>query len=98
MKIGELNINVDEILEIKSDLLNKYRLSLYRIYPEIFDYIDFNNDAIFWIMPKSCVYAKILANLYKKNLTSFTPLNCALKALILALKDSAEALVDLLIK
>ena len=41
---------------------------------------------------------KILANLYIKNFTSFTPLKCALKALIFAMKDSAELLVDLLLK
>ena len=38
-------------------------------------------------------YAKIFDNLKRKNSTFLTPLNCALKAFILALKDSAEALV-----
>ena len=40
----------------------------------------------------------ILDNLNKKNLIFLTPLDVALKALIVALKDSAEAFVDLLIK
>jgi len=40
----------------------------------------------------------IFDNLNKKNLTSLTPLDVDLKALILALKDSAEAFVTLLIK
>lgn len=44
---------------------------------------------------KSRVYAYNLANLNKKNLMSTTPLSCALNSLILALKDSAAALVDL---
>ena len=43
-------------------------------------------------------YAYNLASLYKKNALSLTPLNCALNALILALNDSAAALVALLSK
>lgn len=43
-------------------------------------------------------YAKILVSLKRKNSTFLTPLNCALKASILALKDSAEAFVILLSK
>ncbi|KRT13131.1 hypothetical protein ASU31_26145 [Pedobacter ginsenosidimutans] len=39
----------------------------------------------------------IFDNLNKKNLTSLTPLDVDLKALILALKDSAEAFVAVLI-
>ena len=39
-------------------------------------------------------YAKSLANLKKKNLRSVTPLSCALKAFIFALKLSAKALVE----
>ena len=39
-----------------------------------------------------------LVSLYKKNALSLTPLNCALNALILALNDSAAALVALLSK
>ena len=39
-----------------------------------------------------------LASLYKKKALSLTPLNCALNALILALNDSAAALVALLSK
>jgi len=42
-------------------------------------------------MPNSCVYAKILVNLKRKNSTFLTPQNFALNALNLALKDSAEA-------
>lgn len=42
--------------------------------------------------------AKILDNLNKKKGIFLTPLNCNLKALILALKDSAEAFVLLLSK
>ena len=38
-------------------------------------------------------YAKIVVSLNKKKSTFLTPLNCALKVLILALKDSAEAFV-----
>lgn len=38
-------------------------------------------------------YAKIVASLNRKKSTFFTPLNCALKAFIFALNDSAEALV-----
>ena len=45
-----------------------------------------------------CVYANILVNLKRKNSTFLTPLNCALKVFIFALKDSAEALVLRLIK
>ena len=40
------------------------------------------------------IYAYILANLNMKNFTSETPLNKLRKALILALKDSAEAFVS----
>ena len=40
-------------------------------------------------------YAKIFASLKIKNDISLTPLNCALNAFTFALKDSAEALVDL---
>jgi hypothetical protein len=40
----------------------------------------------------------MLANLNRKNLISVTPLKEALKAFILALKDSAEALVERLMK
>ena len=43
-------------------------------------------------------YAYNLASLYKKKALSLTPLNCALNALILALNDSAAALVALLSK
>ena len=43
-------------------------------------------------------YAKSLANLKKKNLISVTPLSCALKDFIFALKLSAKALVDRLTK
>ncbi len=39
-------------------------------------------------------YPKILTSLKIKNFLSMTPLSCALKSLILALSDSAEALVD----
>jgi hypothetical protein len=42
--------------------------------------------------------AKIVVSLYRKNSTFLTPLNCALKAFIFALNDSAEALVLLLSK
>lgn len=42
--------------------------------------------------------AQSLHNLNMKNGISFTPLNCALKALILALKNSAKAFVYLLMK
>ncbi|TXD92232.1 hypothetical protein ES724_14570 [Gillisia hiemivivida] len=38
-------------------------------------------------------YAKIVVSLNRKKSTFLTPLNCALKALIFALNDSAEALV-----
>lgn len=41
------------------------------------------------------VYAYNFVNLKRKNFTSTTPLSCALNALILALNDSAAALVDL---
>ena len=43
-------------------------------------------------------HANCVANLNIKNFTSPTPLNCVLKALIFALKDSADALVSLLSK
>jgi len=43
-------------------------------------------------------YAKILASLKMKNDISLTPLNCALKAFTLALKDSADAFVERLSK
>ena len=43
-------------------------------------------------------YAKSLANLKKKNLISVTPLSCALKDFIFALKLSAKAFVDRLTK
>gem|GEM_PF-5388144 len=46
----------------------------------------------------SCVYPQILATLNKKNFISLTPLSEALNALILALKDSAEAFVERLLK
>ena len=42
--------------------------------------------------------AKIFASLKIKNGISFTPLNCALKALTFALKDSADAFVERLSK
>ena len=42
--------------------------------------------------------AKILASLKIKNGISLTPLNCALNAFTLALKDSADALVERLSK
>ncbi|SDX16173.1 hypothetical protein SAMN05216556_1192 [Aequorivita viscosa] len=38
-------------------------------------------------------YAKIVVSLNRKKSTFLTPLNCALNAFILALNDSAEALV-----
>ena len=41
-------------------------------------------------------YAYNIVSLYKKKALSFTPLNCALNALSLALNDSAAALVALL--
>ena len=47
---------------------------------------------------KVCVYAYMFVSLKRKYLTSATPLSCALNDFILALKDSAEALVDLLLK
>ena len=40
----------------------------------------------------------MLVRLIRKYMTSVTPLSCALNDFILALKDSAEALVDLLLK
>jgi hypothetical protein len=43
-------------------------------------------------------YAKIVVSLYRKKSTFLAPLNCALKAFIFALKDSAEAFVLLLSK
>ncbi len=43
-------------------------------------------------------YAYILASLNRKKAVSLTPLEVALKALILALNDSAEALVARLLK
>ena len=51
-----------------------------------------------WIKTNCCVYAKTLVNLKRKNSTFLTPLNCALNAFILALKDSADAFVLLLSK
>jgi predicted transposase YbfD/YdcC len=47
---------------------------------------------------KPCVYPQILATLNRKNFISFTPLSEALNALIFALKDSAEAFVERLMK
>lgn len=61
-------------------------------------YDTFVFDSKFRLSLKSCVYANNFINLYRKKLISLTPLNCALKAFILALKDSAEALVLLLSK
>ena len=49
-------------------------------------------------IPKLGGYAKSLDNLNKKNALSRTPLSCNLKFFILALNDSAEALVLLLSK
>ena len=43
-------------------------------------------------------HAHNFISLYRKNGISVTPLNCALKALTFALKDSAFALVALLTK
>ena len=52
-----------------------------------------------WLSGKTVgIYAYNLHSLNKKNLTSDTPLNAALKDLILELNDSAKALVALLIK
>ena len=42
--------------------------------------------------------ANKVVSLKMKNSISLTPLNCALNALIFALKDSAEALVERLSK
>jgi hypothetical protein len=42
---------------------------------------------------KPCVYAKIVASLNGKKITSVTPISEALDAFILALKDSAKASV-----
>ncbi|MDW5290917.1 AbiH family protein, partial [Formosa sp. PL04] len=50
--------------------------------------IIFDVSEVLRIKPNCCVYAKIVVNLKRKKSTFFTPLNCALKALILALKDS----------
>ena len=44
------------------------------------------------------IYPKILLSLYMKNGKSVTPLNCALKAFILELRDSAAAFDDLSMK
>ena len=52
-----------------------------------------------WLSGKTVgIYAYNLHSLNKKNLTSDTPLNAALKDLILELNDSAKALVALLTK
>ncbi len=48
--------------------------------------------------PKPGDYALICVNRKRKKATFLTPLNCALNALIFALNDSAEALVDRLSK
>ena len=42
---------------------------------------------------KNLCQALIFVSLNRKNITSTPPCNCALKNLILALRDSAEALV-----
>ena len=47
---------------------------------------------------KPCVYPQILATLNRKNFISVIPLSEALNALIFALKDSAEAFVERLMK
>ena len=47
---------------------------------------------------KPCFYPQIFATLNRKNFTSVTPLSDVLNALILALNDSAEALVERLMK
>ena len=57
----------------------------------------------FWgsVLKPSCKlppHAHNFISLYRKNGISVTPLNCALKALTFALKDSAFALVALLTK
>ena len=54
-----------------------------------------------WIKPNTCgafFQALMFANLKRKNVVSLTPLEVALKALTLALKDSADALVLRLLK
>ena len=53
---------------------------------------------MFFVIFPASFHAKIFATLKRKNLMSSTPLNWAQKALSLALKDSAEALVLLLLK
>ena len=47
---------------------------------------------------KNLCQALIFVSLNRKNITSTPPCNCALKSLILALRDSAEALVARLMK
>ena len=47
---------------------------------------------------RDCFLTHKLESLNKKNATSLTPLSCALKALILALKDSLAAFVALFLK
>ena len=44
------------------------------------------------------IYPKILLSLYMKNGESVTPLNCALKAFIVELRDSVAAFDDLSMK
>jgi hypothetical protein len=64
---------------------------------ESFDLVDLQEKEKIGL-PSLCVYPQIFFTLNKKNFISVTPLSEALKALILALKDSAEAFVERLIK
>ncbi|QQD16192.1 hypothetical protein [Sphingobacterium sp. UDSM-2020] len=51
MQIGKFNLYKDELIKHKQELLDKYRLALYQLKPEIFENIDFNSDKIFSFPP-----------------------------------------------
>lgn len=55
-------------------------------------------DRSYGALAKTCVYPNIFESLNKKNFTSITPCSCARNCLIFELRDSADALVDRLMK
>lgn len=94
-------LNIRDLQDIGEPQADHIRTKLKEISPAILTYCGTFYVLVLFESPKrgspakSRVYAYNLANLNKKNLMSTTPLSCALNSLILALKDSAAALVDL---